>query len=1155
MSDHNKNFHPDPDHASEAVPQELSQTGPASNIELDNRSLEELTTAFALAHHIVYKQYLNELSYYPLVAPSQELLDEKVENCIRTFQLTQLTCKKGEDIFQKLSTVYHAAMSLGCSLFVMVDVEGANMPAKFYLGIRSANQLKDLAVSYNALRDGLLSNFPGTQIGELPPSKGLGDELNEIFGDTASCVSAVSCVAALRGKEKTENKGFVQGLEKLVDVMRGTPYTAIFIADPVSAQQQSEIRSGYEELYSTLSAFKKSTWSYNASDSQAVTESLSHGISESVTNGTSHIQSHTISQTKGTSNTLGGGLSFTGNFTDMKGEAHAKATTRTETTSSSFSSSSPTKTARLGGAIHAAGGAISMVGGLISSFTGGLGLGVAAAGAAISGVGAAMQGSSTSTGSSTSRTDALSNSTAINVARSLGLSGGLNGNYAHGWNQSRTEGDTESDGESQSITKGASATTTRGRTDTASTGRTLQIENVNKAVEELLARVDEQLKRTREGEDYGAYSCGAYFLSSKPETSLLAANTYRALMLGEGSSVESGAVNLWSDRTIVEPLKEYLRRFAQPVFAVPLTESTDECMLYSPSTIVSGLELPLHLGLPTKSVVGLPIIDHAEFGRNVLKTKNALQLGTLFHMGRIEEGVGIPLDKESLTAHTFITGSTGAGKSNTVYQLLNELTADEKTHFLVIEPAKGEYKDVFGGRDDVTVLGTNPRISPLLRLNPFSFPEEIHVLEHIDRLVEIFNACWPMYAAMPAVLKDAVETVYRNAGWDMTRSTNKLGYFPTFLDLLEELPRTIQKSNYSADTQSDYTGALITRVKSLTNGIIGQIFCSKEEISGEQLFDRNVIVDLSRIGSSETKSLLMGLLTMKLQEYRMSQGGINRSLRHITVLEEAHNLLRRTSAEQSQESSNLQGKSVEMIANAIAEMRTYGEGFIIADQSPGLMDMSVIRNTNTKIIMRLPDETDRQLVGKAAALSEVQIGELARLPKGVAAIYQNEWVEPVLCKVTHFTDVCPLDTSKAVNSENLEAQAFFINLLHLSESKELSQESVDVVCKWINRLNVDAETKAVMRQSLKAEVPEKAALLYNMFEGKQLILKVSRADSGNPSVLDEITYQIRDLYQIQDLTLAEEIRRMIFDIAISAADGTELRTKIQELERVRGGIF
>ena len=128
----------------------------------------------------------------------------------------------------------------------------------------------------------------------------------------------------------------------------------------------------------------------------------------------------------------------------------------------------------------------------------------------------------------------------------------------------------------------------------------------------------------------------------------------------------------------------------------------------------------------------------------------------------------------------------------------------------------------------------------------------------------------------------------------------------------------------------------------------------------------------------------------------------NQHLKHVTVLEEAHNLLKRTSSEQSSESGNLLGKSVEMLANSIAEMRTYGEGFIIADQSPGLLDMSVIRNTNTKIILRLPDYEDRELVGRAAGLNDEQIVELAKLDNGVAAVMQSDWLEPVLCQIDKY---------------------------------------------------------------------------------------------------------------------------------------------------------
>lgn len=343
------------------------------------------------------------------------------------------------------------------------------------------------------------------------------------------------------------------------------------------------------------------------------------------------------------------------------------------------------------------------------------------------------------------------------------------------------------------------------------------------------------------------------------------------------------------------------------------------------------------------------------------------------------------------------------GKSNTVYHMLDR-ARKQGVKFLVVEPAKGEYKNVFGGRKDVTVLGTNPKLSQLLRINPFSFPENIHVLEHMDRLVEIFNVCWPMYAAMPAVLKNAVEKSYVDCGWDIVKSENKYGeeLYPSFADVARNVKEIIDSSEYDAENKGAYKGSLLTRLQSLCNGINGMIFVA-DEIPKEQLFEENVIVDLSRVGSSETKSLIMGMMVLKLQEYRMSSAtGMNAELNHITVLEEAHNLLRRTSNEQSAEGSNLLGKSVEMLSNAIAEMRTYGEGFIIADQAPGLMDMSVIRNTNTKIILRLPDQADRELVGRAANLNEDQITELAKLPCGVAAVYQNEWIQPVLCKVDLF---------------------------------------------------------------------------------------------------------------------------------------------------------
>lgn len=593
------------------------------------------------------------------------------------------------------------------------------------------------------------------------------------------------------------------------------------------------------------------------------------------------------------------------------------------------------------------------------------------------------------------------------VSGTVGASVSADYHYMKGHHEdnSEAEGETRTEGTSKSLSEQNSIANALSNNE----GEGLQISYENRSIKAILEKIDLQLTRISECEDFGMYDCGVYFLSEDYTTCLSVASTYKSIIQGEHSSVESAHISLW-DKEEAKYLVPYLSTFNHPVF--DLRDREEEYSSASVSTLISGKELPIYMGLPKKSISGIPVIECASFGRNVLYTEDTkegrkIDLGKIHHMYEDEEG-RVLLNKDSFTSHVFVTGSTGAGKSNAIYKLIRnsclELSEDKPTHFMVIEPAKGEYKDIFGGREDVKVLGTNPYKSSLLRINPFSFPEDIHILEHIDRLIEIFNVCWPMYAAMPAVLKESIERAYEITGWDLNRSVCKYGtgngrMFPNFIDVLNQINKVITESDYSADSKGDYIGALSMRVSSLTNGINGQIL-TNNEIKDEELFDRNVIVDLSRIGSTETKALLMGLLIIKLQEYRMStRKGNNKELSHMTILEEAHNLLKRTSTEQSAESSNLVGKSVEMLANAIAEMRTYGEGFIIADQSPGLMDMSVIRNTNTKIILRLPDAADRDLVGKAANLNEEQIVEIAKLKTGVCAVYQNNWIEPVLCHV------------------------------------------------------------------------------------------------------------------------------------------------------------
>lgn len=662
----------------------------------------------------------------------------------------------------------------------------------------------------------------------------------------------------------------------------------------------------------------------------------------------------------------------------------------------------------------------------------------------------------------------------------------------------------------------------------------------NYAVQHALKMIDNQVKRLDESSALGMWEFAAYVISDSPKTAADAAHTYFSLTQGEESYMTEAAIHLWDgqrEKGDALPILESIQKIQHPVFSLTPSADGDQLMyptLVTPSACVTGRELARALNFPRKSISGLPVLEGVSFGREVHRygsfddANREIIMGHIQHM-RQTERTPVTLDVDSLTSHVFITGTTNSGKSNTVYQMLDKLR-EHGVKFLVIEPAKGEYKKIFGGTS--RVYGTNSDFSELLSINPFSFPENISVTEHIDRLIEIFNACWPMYAAMPAILKDAVEQSYERVGWDLTDSRCSPRQFPTFEVLIDILPQIIASSPYSSDTKSDYTGALVTRVRSLTNGVNGQIFCGKQELTCEDLFENDVIIDLSRPSSAETKALMMGIIVMKLQEYRIHLNRMNAELLHVTVLEEAHNLLRKTSVNQVQESANLQGQSVRMLSDSIAEMRTYGEGFFIADQAPCLLDEAVIRNTNTKIVLRLPDQADRQVVGASMALNEQQITELAKLPRGTAAIYQSDWVEPVLCQVERFPEskASPLKyTPKEYRDERETFIHFFKKLFGVSEEYELSGEDVDAIKEWIKRLRKSTTTKKVLNAAAaghKLTREEQRIVAYNLFDGAE-IAKILMDEQEEDRAIEKVNLKIASYLQLNNAEITDHVRNLV----------------------------
>jgi DNA helicase HerA-like ATPase len=947
------------------------------NMDLANLQ-NNLSSALKIIEDEVNKGYVTKLEQLPVIPP-ERVIPKDLQD-IHFFKISELVYQENEFSVDNLSMVFSSLSNRPCTLVLMLNSNGVN--TDFYLGARP-NGNNSGGTLFQMLRQSLLGFFPGSKLTQYYDD----DMRSDVDAIKVGAVSSVSCIADYKRNEKTvSNRDFVQGLEKFVYSMQGKSFTAIFIADSVNHDKLMEREHEYERIYSQISPFADMPLNFSVTNSSGSSTGESKGTTKN--RGLSSTKGNSLTNTFGIHEEIGlheetgyhedTGYTDTESHSDSRQESESDGTQHTDS-----DSDSETETSSFGFSLFAN-----------CSFSN-------------------SKSHAHSVSDSVSKTltygTSVSDGRSHAKNRSSGVSNGGGSSWTGGTNNSVTSGTNEaitnSEGSSENFTN------TRTLTDTFGNSRGITLHAKNMAIQHTMHLLEKHLNRIEECESYGMWNFAAYFLGESVAETVSAASTYKSVIAGTDSGIERSAVNSWSDEEKVRDLRKYIVNFIHPQFEYKCFGYGSDSISVNPSILVSTSELAIHMGLPRHSVTGLPVVDHARFALEIISNKDSdagkLPLGRLYNLGETTEKK-VELDTASLSMHTFVTGSTGSGKSNTVYQMLSGLRRSG-VPFLVIEPAKGEYKDVFGGRKDVRVYGTNPNLTgwEMLRINPFSFPKHTHILEHLDRLIEIFNVCWPMYAAMPAVLKDAVESAYASCGWDLEKSVNKYDdrLFPSFRDVVTQVGRVMSESAYSADSKGDYTGSLVTRLKSLTNGINGLIFTT-DDIPEPVMFDSSSIVDLSRVGSAETKSLIMGLLVLKLQEYRMEQRysgeEANKVLKHVTVLEEAHNLLKRTSASQSGDTGNLAGKSVEMLSNSIAEMRTYGEGFIIADQAPGLLDMSAIRNTNTKIILRLPDLSDRELVGRAAGLDDHQIAELAKLETGVAAVSQNDWLEPVLCRVDEF---------------------------------------------------------------------------------------------------------------------------------------------------------
>ena len=390
----------------------------------------------------------------------------------------------------------------------------------------------------------------------------------------------------------------------------------------------------------------------------------------------------------------------------------------------------------------------------------------------------------------------------------------------------------------------------------------------------------------------------------------------------------------------------------------------------------------------------------------------------------------VPLHE--LTRHTLITGFTGSGKTNTVLFLLHQLQ-ENGIPFLVVESAKAEYRGLLSVRGGsvfrrptspedqsgfrVYTLG-NELCSPF-RLNPFELLPGVRLETHIARLQTCFSATLDQEGPLPSLLADALSEIYEDLGWQLTdvgvRAECQALQFPTLACLERKLLKLLgPKSHrnprgrgYQGEVLANVSGFVGGRVSPLLRGSKGKMFnCQRSSPSAEALFECPTVLELNDLGSTDKSLVVLFVLTL-LREYRdLTQQKCGKGLRHVTVIEEAHNVLaNETSNQASTTAASTKQVAMESICNMLAEVRSLGEGIVLSDQSPEKLARDAIKNTNVQIVHQLKEEHDREAIGSAMLMSDAQQDFVGKLRCGRAALFRSGMEKATFVEVPCYDQV------------------------------------------------------------------------------------------------------------------------------------------------------
>lgn len=410
-----------------------------------------------------------------------------------------------------------------------------------------------------------------------------------------------------------------------------------------------------------------------------------------------------------------------------------------------------------------------------------------------------------------------------------------------------------------------------------------------------------------------------------------------------------------------------------------------------------------------RPMFSFPILNQGETIERVKETDPIFYENGLY-LGLSETGYKVTFPIKLFKKHAFISGVPGGGKTNTMLYLVTNLWRQFKIPFLVLEPAKQEYRALarIPGMEELCIFSPKANTRFPLHINPFEFPIGLTLAEHIANLKAVFEGAFELPPPSPHFIDTCIEQVYIDKGWNTFSTNDGTLAYPTMQDLYDSLKIAVENSSYEGEIRGNLRAVLEVRVGSLLKREIGNVYNVKHSIiRPEEWLNVPAIIELEALGEGPANfmSLLISTLIRESLKIRMTVKKHNsKVVNHIIFYEEAHNLIGPDTDSPLGDSVDPKISATKYLVKMLAEVRALNEGIVIADQLPTVMAPEVLKNTGLKIGHRITAQDDRQLLGSTMSASAAQLEEQASYLPGDALVTYEGLLKPFKMKIAQWED-------------------------------------------------------------------------------------------------------------------------------------------------------